>query len=389
MKHKGCVSVIVGILVICSSLLGQQKDIYVPPSLAEWKQWILDKHPLLHCPESMVDSSVKYCTWISRLDLQVGDKSADFVMIVTVYAPVNVTLPGDTIYWPIDTKANGKVVPVVRNRDSFPAVFLDKGQWTVAGKLRWDSRPLSVKIPADAAIVNVVSENKKTIETEIDNGGVLRFRDIGTVLKDSVTTDNVDVRVYRKLKDGCPMYLTTVVKLSVSGKDRETQLGRFLPENAALVYLHSTLPASIEKNGNMRVQLRSGTWDIEMMCRFTCDTKIYGMDKKTDKWPLQEIWSFEVDPGVRAVSIKGVNTINPSQSALPGEWLGFPAYILTNDLKLEVVEEHRGDFSPDPNVLTLDRKMWLDFKGEKMTIKDNISGTVSRSGRLALDKNLV
>jgi hypothetical protein len=389
MRHRGCVSVITGILVLCSSLLGQQKEVYVPPSLAEWKEWILDKYPLLHCPQSMADSSVNYCTWISQLDLQVGDKSADYEMIVTVYAPVNVTLPGDTIYWPIDTKANGKAVPVIRNRDSFPAVFLDKGQWKIAGKLCWESRPLSVKIPAGAAIVNVVSENKKNIETEIDNGGVLRFRDIGTVSKDSITTDNVDARVYRKLKDGCPMYLNTVVKLSVSGKDRETQLGRFLPENAALVYLHSSLPASIEKNGNLRVQLRSGTWDIEMLCRFTCETKTFGMDKKTDIWPSQEIWSFEADPGVRAVTIKGANTINPSQSALPGEWLRFPAYIITNDEKLEVVEEHRGDFSPDPNVLTLDRKMWLDFKGEKMTIKDNISGIVSRSGRLALDKNFV
>lgn len=389
MRHRCYVNFIAGILAVCSSVFGQQKEIYVPPSLAEWKQWILDKYPLLHCPESMQDSTVKYCTWISQLDMQVGERSADFEMIVTVFTQSIVTLPGDTIFWPIDTKANGKVVPVIRNRDSYPAVFLDKGQWTIAGTLRWESRPLSVKIPAGAAIVNTVSENGKTIETEIDNEGILRFRDAGTIVKDSIATDNVDVRVYRKLKDGCPMYLNTVVKLSVSGKDRETQLGRFLPENAALVYLHSSLPASIEKNGNLRVQLRSGTWDIAMMCRFTCETKVFSMDKSTDKWPSQEIWSFEADPGVRAVSIKGANTINPSQSALPGEWLRFPAYIITNNEKLEIVEEHRGDFSPDPNVLTLERKMWLNFKGEKITIKDIISGTVSRPGRLALDRNFV
>ncbi|NLD93826.1 MAG: hypothetical protein GX639_14310 [Fibrobacter sp.] len=389
MKHKGFSIVIAGILVICSSLSGQQKDIYIPPSLVEWKQWVLDKHPLLHCPESMTDSSVKYCSWISRLDLQAGNKSAEFVMSVTVFAPEKITLPGDATYWPLDTKANGKAVPVVRNNDSRPSIFLEKGQWTVTGRLRWDSRPLSLKIPADAAIVNVTAENNKKIETEIDSGGMLRFRGVGSVLKDSITTDNVDVRVFRKLKDGCPMYLHTVVTLSVSGKDRETQLGRLLPENAAIVYLHSSLPASIEKNGNVRVQLKSGTWNIEMMCRFTCDTKIFGMDKKTDNWPSQEIWSFEADPGVRVVSVKGANTINPSQSALPGEWLRFPAYSITSDVKLEIAEEHRGDFSPDPNVLTLDRKMWLDFKGEKITIKDIISGTVSRSGRLALDRNFV
>ena len=105
-------------------------------------------------------------------------------MSVTVFAPEKITLPGDATYWPMDTKANGKAVPVVRNNDSRPSIFLEKGQWTVTGRLRWDSRPLSLKIPADAAIVNVAAENNKKIETEIDSGGMLRFRGDASVLKD-------------------------------------------------------------------------------------------------------------------------------------------------------------------------------------------------------------
>ena len=380
--------------VICSfcmlvSFFGQASpptdSVYVPEELQPWKKWVLDKHPKFSCPEKFDDTAVKQCVWPSELFLQIEEKCASFVMQVHLFADDFVVIPGDSVFWPCEVTANGKPVAVLR-MNNLAVVELPEGACKLTGILKWENRPNSIRIPDGTALVTIQSGNKKTTGVTVDHNGMLWLKGLNeSVSEDSLTSDNVEVKVFRLVTDAIPLYMTTVLKLTVSGNDREIILGKFLPEGSVPVYLHSTIPASIESNGNVRVQVKPGTWIVEMKCRFKGSAASMRMERKCREWPLQEVWALKSDPRLRAISIRGVAAIDPGQTEIPDEWKLLPVFLVSEKQKFEILEEHRGDFSPDPNVLKLDREMWLDFKGVGFTIKDHITGNVSRSGRLSME----
>jgi hypothetical protein len=359
--------------------------VYVPEELQPWKKWVLQKHPQISCPEKFGDTTAKQCVWSSELSLQIDEKCAHFTMQLQLFADDMVTIPGDSFIWPCEVNANGKPVPVLRVNNC-AVVELPVGACKLAGVVKWETRPNAIKIPEGTALVTVLAGSRKITDANVDRNGMLWLKELNeSVSGDSLTSDNVDIKVYRMITDAIPLYMITVLKLVVSGNDREIILGKFLPDGSVPVYLHSTIPASIEPNGDVRVQVKPGTWNIEMKCRFTGTVASMTMEKKSREWPSQEIWALQADPRLRAITVSGVAAIDPSQTGIPDEWKQLPVFLVANGQKFEIIEEHRGDFSPDPNVLKLNRKMWLDFKGKGFTIKDNIEGNVSRSGRLSME----
>lgn len=359
--------------------------VYVPEELQPWRKWVLEKHPQISCPQMFGDSTAKQCVWPSELFLQIDEKSAHFIMQVEVFADDRVMIPGDSVFWPCEVTANGKPVPVLRVNNR-AVVELPVGTCKLTGVLKWETRPNAIKIPDGTALVTVQAGNRKISDANVDRNGMLWLKELNeSVNGDSLTSDNVDVKVYRMVADAVPLYMVTVLKLVVSGNDREILLGRFLPDGAVPVYLHSTIPASIEPDGNVKIQVKPGTWIIEMKCRFSGAVASMNMERKSREWPLQEIWALQADPRLRAITVIGVDAIDPGQTGIPDEWKQLPVFMVTKGQKFEIIEENRGDFSPDPNVLKLDRKMWLDFKGQGFTIKDHIEGSVSRSGRLSME----
>ena len=112
-----------------------------------------------------------------------------------------------------------------------------------------------------------------------------------------------------------------------------------------------------------------------------------------------EIWVFDARPELRVVEIASLSTIDASQTTLPNDWRNLPAYKMnpTDTMNFKVIR--RGDPEPEPNKLTLNRKLWLDFDGAGYTINDHITGKMTKGwrlnalpetqlGRLTLDGNL-
>ena len=62
-----------------------------------------------------------------------------------------------------------------------------------------------------------------------------------------------------------------------------------------------------------------------------------------------------------------------------------PAYLIQADQKMQFIEKNRGNPSPVPNRLTLDRKFWLDELGTGLTVLDTIGGTMTSTWRLNVD----
>ena len=54
--------------------------------------------------------------------------------------------------------------------------------------------------------------------------------------------DFLGIKVYAVLEDGIPLWLRTEIELSVSGKNREEQIGSILPEGWKLAAINSPFP---------------------------------------------------------------------------------------------------------------------------------------------------
>ena len=95
---------------------------------------------------------------------------------------------------------------------------------------------------------------------------------------------------------------------------------------------HSDIPARIEQDGLLRIQVRSGTWIVKLSSRFTGNLSKLKMEHATEDWPHQEIWSFKSAPLTRGVKITGVAGVDPSQLNLPRgwpkNWKELPTYII-------------------------------------------------------------
>ena len=127
----------------------------------------------------------------------------------------------------------------------------------------------------------------------------------------------------------------SILKLAVSGKPRETLLGRFLPKDSEILSLASPLTARIEENGDLLIQARSGVWDFELNARYKNNPASLSMNRSTENWTKQATWSFKSANALRGVKISGVKTLDPSQIYLPRPWHELPTYLVTGS-KIEL-----------------------------------------------------
>ncbi|MCH6572585.1 MAG: hypothetical protein IH809_02960, partial [Proteobacteria bacterium] len=70
--------------------------------------------------------------------------------------------------------------------------------------------------------------------------------------------EQIGIEVYRLISDGVPTIVSTRVLLNVSGPGREEVLGNALLPGHVPMQLNSGLPARLESDGQLRVQVRPG-----------------------------------------------------------------------------------------------------------------------------------
>src|SRR6185295_6566700 len=172
----------------------------------------------------------------------------------------------------------------------------------------------------------------------------------------------MEVQVYRLLRDDIPAWLVTRVRLNVAGDAREELLAHALPDGFTPVSLTGALPARLERDGTLRVQVRAGSHDVLLVARGAgVAGELARPDVAGAKWARDEIWSFQSNDTLRVAAAEGADGIDPAQANVPPEWRALPAFRMAPDSKLRVVERSRGLANVDDNRLTLRRDLWLDF----------------------------
>ncbi|MGI9293570.1 MAG: hypothetical protein ACR2PS_06260, partial [Pseudomonadales bacterium] len=354
----------------------------LPEPLQQWQQWVLHKHPQARCSFQWNKFEEKFCAWPSKLALQVKKDGMYFEQQWQVEADSWLTLPGSQKHWPASLTIDGRP-QAITVRGGRPATYLRPGEYLLKGFIPWARRPENLAITPSAALVTLSVDGKTVAVPNIDTKGTLWLR---SGAKAAQTTDGKSlptrVQVYRKLIDGVPLRLETELRLRISGAARELQLGRALPEGFELMSVDSTLPARLEKDGRLRLQVRQGSWSIKLVARNTRSNNSFTMVRMDEIWPPQEVWVFNSRPQLRAVTVEGVNAIDPQQTSLPEKWRKLPAYLLTPDEQLVLQETSRGDATPAPDRLELRRDIWLDFNGGGATVKDQFAGELNQAQRL-------
>lgn len=158
-----------------------------------------------------------------------------------------------------------------------------------------------------------------------------------------------------------------------------------LPPGFVPLSIDSPLPGRLEPDSRLRMQVRPGTWTVEIVARH--EGPVASLTRPDAQGPWKEgdeVWVFEARPSLRVAAVASVPAIDPQQTTLPDEWKKLPAYAMSPGATMRLDESRRGDSEPAPDRLSLSRTLWLDFDGGGYTVSDTITGSMYRGWRIEM-----
>jgi len=356
------------------------EKVYIPKELEPWKKWVLEGQVKDACPFiGGRKAGQPACAWSSPLVLAANAEGARFSVTWVLYDEATILLPGDSRYWPEEVKVDGKARPVTLALGR-PALFLSPGTHKVSGRVPWDELPKWLTLPPATALVELKIDDKPVPFPLFsgDNIGLGKTQNDGR----QAAPESLAIRVYRKFSDEVPFTVSTRLVLDVSGPGREVLLGRALLTGAIPMGLESPLPARLEPDGRLRLQVKPGHWELSLFGRFHGRVTEVRLDDPGEPWAGEEVWSFKADTALRLVEVSGLTSIDPQQSGVPAEWKSLPAYRAEVGGVLLFTEKRRGASDPGADALSIRRQIWLDFDGGGYTFQDRITGTMNQTWRL-------
>ncbi|HSG64417.1 MAG TPA: hypothetical protein VLD39_05430, partial [Gammaproteobacteria bacterium] len=352
----------------------------VPAVLEPWRDWVLHGEAYRACP--VLDGAMPgeraahVCAWPGELALEVTSAGASFSQRWQVGDADWLPLPGNAELWPAEVRLDGQAVAVVE-RDGRPALRAAAGGHTVTGRLSWSQRPASIAIPPQAGLVGLTLDGARVARPEIERGTLW----LGRAPEAAVEEDSLTVDVYRLLSDGLPVRATTEIQLDVAGQGREVALTGMLLPGFVGERLDSPLPAQLDADGVLRVQLRPGYWTLRLTAHAAGLPTAIALPEATAPWPAEEVWSYAAATRLRVAVIEGPPPIDGRAADVPADWAGYPSYRVVAGSAVDLLERSRND-ADAPNRLSLERTLWLDFAGGGFTALDAITGQMSSGWRL-------
>ncbi|MGB7931250.1 MAG: hypothetical protein WCH04_03350 [Gammaproteobacteria bacterium] len=357
----------------------------VPEPLRPWVDWVLHDAPQAQCP-FLYNAPQRHCAWPARLELQLNDTGGEFTQQWQSYAETWLHLPGDPEHWPQSVTANGE--PALVSLDAGrPALRLPAGSYRVAGRFLWERLPETLLIPPATGLLALSIDGAVVPFPDLEGDGRLwlRGRQAGNRTQDG---DRLELQVFRRIVDDNPLQVLTRIEMDASGVQREVTLDNTLLQGFLPLRISSKLPARLEPDGRLRVQVRPGRWTVEIAARATSYVTELSRPAQAPPWPGEEVWVFKSNNSLRLVEPEGLASVDPGQTRLPQDWRNLPAWRVLPDDRLRFKVIRRGDPEPAPDRLLLDRSLWLDFDGKGYTLRDRISGTMTRAWRLEVQPDI-
>ena len=357
---------------------GESGDVHVPEALRDWRGWVLHDQRHQGCP-FLFDGDLSarehfVCAWPGTLRIDITADSGQFEQEWAIHGDAQwVPLPGDGEVWPHAVMADGRALQVVL-RQGAPTVRLPPGRHRLSGAFAWSERPAALVLPASIGLLALRLDGADIALPRRD-GGVLWLGEG----EDVQAVDELSVRVYRRIEDEVPTRLQTLLEVDASGAMREERIGPALPEGFTPISLASELPVRLTPDGSLLVQVRPGSWTIDLLARAPDVLAGIAMPAPQHNLPEEEVWSYQARPNLRATRPEGPRSVDPQRVGAP--WEDLPAFRMAPGETLRIVERHRGQAGTD-NDLRLERELWLDFDGRGFVFADRIFGQMRTGWRL-------
>ncbi|MEJ2256675.1 MAG: hypothetical protein P8X98_06650, partial [Woeseiaceae bacterium] len=366
-------------LALAPTLLFAQD--FIPEELEGWQQWVLEGQTWRECPfyfdRTAGNRDDFVCSWPGRLELAATASDASFSMQWTLYADEAwVGLPGSAEHWPDRVTANGRAIEVIE-RNGVPSVRLAPGNWRIEGRFAWDERPAVLSLPGRSGLVSLTVDGKEVERPEINRNGVY----LGERKTDTRAADALTIDVYRRVADDIPTRLVTHLSIDVSGGLREEVIGPLLPQGFVPLGLQSPLPARVEADGRLHLQVRPGRWVIELVARGPAVLDEIVSPAPGKDLPDTEVWSYAANDRLRVTAAEGLPPVDPVRAGVPPAWQTLPAFRVASGQTFSITERSRGRISAS-NDLALERTFWLDFEGSGFLVRDLIRGEMLTAWRL-------
>ncbi len=371
---------VVGVLVLADAEVAAQDATTVPEPLEPWVPWVMHGLEYRQCPSLIPgsrDRSGFACAWPSVLLLEADATGASFRQTWELFADGWVPLPGGVVYWPEQLTVDGAAAAVVVQGGG-PATWLEAGIRRIEGRLEWQQRPERLRVPGATGVVDLSVDGRRIDFPQRDDD----YLWLGERARQAATAASVRITVFRRLEDGSPVFLRTRLVLDVSGPAREVVLGRALPDGFVPTALDAPLPARIEQDGALRMQLRPGSWVVNLSARGAGILESGELGPAGGDWPEEEVWVYQPWPQMRVSQFEGGVAVDPAQAGVPAEWRGSAAYLLKPGDRYGIAERSRGSSEQERNRLQLERSLWLNFDGEGYLARDVLAGTLVQGWRL-------
>lgn len=356
------------LILICPVL--SVSEPYVPEELQPWIEWVEERDAVkLSCAKSQ---GANQCVWPTKITYRVFEDKVQFEIDAFLQLEDRLSLPVLNGQKPKGIKVKGKngEARALRFVDS-STLELPKGYNNIQGYLITQGCSSNLPILSNYGLFQVVSE--------CNSGNYVR-RKGELVLEDSDSfdlVDSYDLQVFRRIQDGSPLRIETLLELKVTGRSRSLALGKVTLEGAEAYEISGSLPHYLSPDGSLSLQLNQGNHKISIKSFVS-----QPVDRLVTPAIADEQWSFKNFDKLRSVELTGARSISAGASRLPENWRDGSLLQLDKGEALEIVTLSRGMGETAPDSISLYRSIWPKINGDGLVVRDQFSGSVKKNFRL-------
>lgn len=332
----------------------------IPKELNDWNKWVKKDLAYTDCPTI---NGVRNCIYINKLNIS----GSDIIKVsFNGYSYIDngyVNLVNNESLYPNDILVDNKpAYKIIKNDLSY--IKVNKGSFEI--NYFYKNKELENKnIILTHDILNFKNDSAIKMSKE---GNVINFN-AKDVVVEAVKNEYQNIKVYRKFRDSIPSELETKIMIDYSGKEKEINLGKIIPEDFKLVDVKSDLNVK-EDNGSFKVTLSSGEHEVNIKSYSTHikeNISVVGLITGINK----EIWSIQNEPNIRQVKINNSIPVDNIKSLVPNEWSNFPSYKVNSSIVLTT--EKRGVEIKSKVDTGENRVSWYGFNGDILKSKSDIN----------------
>lgn len=370
------------ILLTCITMLWAlpQSEV-IPSELEGWVDWVHRHDSTYNCDRHNTQA---ICHGAGILNLKVTSSGMTFEQTWMLDQAASVPLPQAPNLWPQNLLINGQPSSTLGVIDhNGPKIKLPAGQFKIQGQYRWSKIPNYLILRKENQNFQLKYQSQNKDNLLLDSQGKLWLSKEKTNQWEK-NENKLSFKVYRKLSDDIPRTLTTQVKISYQGPQKELTTGPFLLEGFQLESLKSPIQAQVTQQGQLKTLLKTGDWTLTMKARQISNSNQWQIPEVDSLWPSQEIWAFEPFLQYRTSQVLELPPIDVQQMDIESSWKSLPNYLINPGQIFKLKELSRGETKSSLDEIALHKHIWLDFDGEGATIEDHIDNQLKHRRRLTV-----